>query len=306
MPNQSRRQQSQPSRRLRRLRPSKNPSRTRVINTSKRHRRRPQVRLRRRSWKPLRRRLRRRPLPRPLKIRLQSRILLRPLLKNLHPLRLAEPAVTQTNAQGPVISQPVAAGSGQAVYASPPPMAPPPPRRKFLGIFFIEERTEPLASPQFPPATFPTTYYRAAAKPGLLLAQEQVPAAPAAGAISTAKKPCVLTAWLQKLKGYEHGPGCSGCHHGGQGAMLPGLYVLLRQAQFCRGIATGEAGRASGQAGISARGLGSTIGADRFKWDRLWRRRGGREALRARLVRALRRNAAALVRGALPPRRSDR
>ena len=34
----------------------------------------------------------------------------------------------------------VVSGSGQAIYASPPPMAPPQPRRRFLSLFFVEEK----------------------------------------------------------------------------------------------------------------------------------------------------------------------
>ena len=80
-------------------------------------------------------------------------------------------------------------------------MAPPPPRRSFLGLFFVEETTETRASPQFPPPTYPTTYYGTARDPNQVLAAPQGPAPLATIAIQAVKKPCVLTAWFQKLKG---------------------------------------------------------------------------------------------------------
>jgi hypothetical protein len=93
-------------------------------------------------------------------------------------------------------------------------MAPPQPRKSFLGLFFVEQESPPLASPQLPAATFPRTY---------CIQGEQYPkpypnyAAPhmsdftAPVATHWKKKPCFLTVWIQKLKTCGN---CKGCQHG--------------------------------------------------------------------------------------------
>jgi hypothetical protein len=140
----------------------------------------------------------------------------------LAPDPAATPAAAQTEVSAPVPTQQTVSGSGQRFYASPPPMAPRPSGHKFLGLFLIEDRTETLASPQLPAPAFPTTYFRAAVAPGLLLAADQAatatapphaaPQAPAPvlSAAATVKKPCVVTTWFQKFRVF----GCNGCHHG--------------------------------------------------------------------------------------------
>jgi hypothetical protein len=128
----------------------------------------------------------------------------------------------------------IVTGSAQSIYASRPPMAPPQPRRRFLSLFFIEEKTEPLAPPQFPPATYPASYYVGQGAQGpkpypAFAAPQTVAVTPTVATHATPqtvavtptvathaeKKPCVLTVWLQKLKSCGKGLGCGGCHHGG-------------------------------------------------------------------------------------------
>jgi hypothetical protein len=117
----------------------------------------------------------------------------------------------------PPSGQTLTARRGQSIYASQPPMAPPPPRRRFLSLFFVEEKPEPLASPQFPAATFPATYGGQGAgypKPYPVLAAPQTVEFTPTVATFAKKKPCVLTVWFEKLKSCGKGLGCGGCHHG--------------------------------------------------------------------------------------------
>ena len=151
-------------------------------------------------------------------------------------------AVAPISAQKPPLAsgQRLVSGSSREIYASPPPMAPPRPRRKFLSLFFVEEKTEPLASPQLPVAAFPTTYYprpypvltappqaNDVKSPGnmfpttyngpyprpypVLTATPQASDVKSPDATATAKKPCVLTTWFQKITSGRHRFGC--CHH---------------------------------------------------------------------------------------------
>jgi hypothetical protein len=125
------------------------------------------------------------------------------------------PVSVQTQAPPPASDQPVVRGSSQAIYASPPPVAPQEPRHKFLSWLFVEEKIEPLASPQFPPATFPPTYHAHSPQPGQVLAAPQAHAVTAAVATKAPKKPCFLKVWFQKPKGCGHVSCCTGCHHAG-------------------------------------------------------------------------------------------
>ena len=121
--------------------------------------------------------------------------------------------------------------SGQAVYASPPPMAPPRPRSRFLSLFLEEEKAEPLASPQFPAATFPTAYYGAFPRPYPVAGAPQVNEAKPAVATRSAKKPCVLTVWFQKITSGRHASGCTGCHHARPGPCCSGCTCYARKDQ---------------------------------------------------------------------------
>ena len=133
------------------------------------------------------------------------------------------PPVSATTPQAPVSTKPTAAatataqsrpsGAGQAIYASPPPMAPPQPRRRFLSLFFIEEKNEPLASAQFPAPTFPTSYEGHYPKPYPVLGTSQVVEFQPTVAIQPAKKPSFLKVWLHKMATCGRNPACSGCHH---------------------------------------------------------------------------------------------
>jgi hypothetical protein len=141
------------------------------------------------------------------------------------PAPAVAPAAAQTTAPTADRGRRLVSASSQSIYASPPPMAPPPRRRSFLGLFYIEERTEPPTPPQFPPPTFPTTYFRAAVRSDQVPRSDQVLPAPQAPyvlalpATQPAKKPCVLTAWFQKFKVCGRGPGC---HHGGSAPCCAG------------------------------------------------------------------------------------
>ena len=130
------------------------------------------------------------------------------------PSALAAPVSTQrTPAQSLATGRRPVYASDQATYASPPPMAPPRPRPKFLSLFYGEEKKEPLASPQLPPATFPTTYYGTYPRPYPVLAATQANDITPPVTTKTTKKPCVLTAWFQRITSGGHGCCCTGCHH---------------------------------------------------------------------------------------------
>jgi hypothetical protein len=131
------------------------------------------------------------------------------------PVRAAAdaPISAQTPARAPAAGLRVVTGSAQGIYASPPPMAPPQPRRRFLSMFFVEEKTAPLATPQFPAATFPAAYYGPYPRPYPVLAAAQANDVKSPVATSTEKKPCVLTVWFQKITSGRHPSGCTGCHH---------------------------------------------------------------------------------------------
>jgi len=101
--------------------------------------------------------------------------------------------------------------TGQSNYASPPPVAPPEPRGKFLSWLHPERQAEPLASPQLPPATFPTTYRLNAAVAMPVKSTPQSDAGPGVTAASAVKKPCVLTGLFRKLTSWGHGSSCGGC-----------------------------------------------------------------------------------------------
>ncbi len=130
------------------------------------------------------------------------------------PSAAAAPASTQrTQAQSPAPGRRLVYASDQAIYASPPPMAPPRPRHKFLSLFFGEEKKVPLASPQLPAATFPTTYYGTFPRPYPVLAATQANDVKPHVATRPAKKPCVLTVWFQRITSGGHGCCCAGCRH---------------------------------------------------------------------------------------------
>ncbi len=88
------------------------------------------------------------------------------------------------------------------------------PHRKFLSWLHHDEQAEPLASPQLPPATFPTSY-RASIfhSNGPAKATAQNDSAPCAATPKPPKKPCALTTWLAKMKSWRNSFGCGGCHH---------------------------------------------------------------------------------------------
>ncbi len=123
--------------------------------------------------------------------------------------------VSAQQSQGlvPATGQRTVSASGQAIYASPPPMAPPRPRRRFLSLFVVEEKTEPLASPQYPAATFPTSYYGPYPRPYPVVAPPQANDVKPPVASKMGKKPCILTAWFQRITSGSHGSCCTGCHH---------------------------------------------------------------------------------------------
>ena len=118
--------------------------------------------------------------------------------------------------------------------ASPPPMAPPRPRHRFLSLFFVEEKTEPLASPQFPPATFPTSYYGPYPRPYPVLAAPQANDVKPPVATKTAKKPCVLTAWFQKITSWQPWIRLHRLSSRRPGPVLLGLHLSCREEQVRR------------------------------------------------------------------------
>jgi hypothetical protein len=122
-------------------------------------------------------------------------------------------AAQQAPARAPATGQRLVTASGQAIYASPPPMAPPRPRHRFLTLLFGEEKKVPLASPQFPAATFPTTYLQPYPKPYPVLAGPQANDVKPSVATMAPKKPCVLTAWFQRITSGGRCCCCAGGHH---------------------------------------------------------------------------------------------
>jgi hypothetical protein len=131
------------------------------------------------------------------------------------PPAAAAPAPVATASQAPPATsgQKLLATSPQSIYASPPPIAPPEPRRKFLSWLHHESKAEPLASPQLPPATFPTGYRLNCENVKPAPATPAGESAPCSTTHKAAKKPCVLSAWIGKLKSWGHGSDCGSCQH---------------------------------------------------------------------------------------------
>ena len=94
-------------------------------------------------------------------------------------------------------------------------MAPPRPRHKFLGIFFVEDAPQPLATPQLPPATFPASYRVKSPPPAPVAPASQALATPQPDACNPPPKPCVLSVLFEKIKSCGKRLGCSGGHHDG-------------------------------------------------------------------------------------------
>jgi len=124
------------------------------------------------------------------------------------------PVSVQTQQPAQTSGLPLVAQPAARIYASPPPVAPPQPRRGFLGLFFVEGRTEPVPSPQFPPATFPTSYHVHCPQPSQVLPAPQGDAPPPV-ATEAARKPCVLSGLLHKLMSCCRSCGGSAHHHAG-------------------------------------------------------------------------------------------
>ncbi len=123
------------------------------------------------------------------------------------------PSATATAASS---TRPVA--SAQGLYASPPPIAPPQPRGRLLGWLFHDSKPEPLASPQLPPATFPTTYPKSAFATVQTQPEPQKKTTPCASPPKTAKKPCPVLTWIHQLADHGRGPVCCCCRAGGCGS----------------------------------------------------------------------------------------
>ena len=198
------------------------------------------------------------------------------------------------------------------IYASPPPVAPPEPRGKFLSWLHPDGKAEPLASPQLPPATFPTTYRLNPAPAMPVQATPQKDAVPCATPANAAKKPCVLTGLFHKLKSWGHGSGCGGCQRDGSPSCCHGCTCCAGRSSTVSGSPQGPAHRCRGRR-QRRRGRRHRCGgpwhrssAGPFKRDRTGRCRAGREGLRFRRVSESRRIAARPARGARRPRRAGR
>jgi hypothetical protein len=146
----------------------------------------------------------------------------------------ATPVSAQTQASSPAVGQRLVAGSGQSGYASPPPMAPAQPRRRFLSLFSAEQKKEPLASPQFPPATFPPSYYRPYPRPYPVLAAPQAADVKPLVATVTAKKACVLTVWFQKISSSSRALSCARCDHEDSGPCCAGCTCYAGKSKLIR------------------------------------------------------------------------
>ena len=133
------------------------------------------------------------------------------------------PAATSAAPPAPRFGQPFVSGAYRGLYASPPPMAPPRPRHKFLGLFFVEDTPQPLATPQLPPAMFPASYrVQTPPPPPVFAASQAVAATPPPVACDVSPKPCVLSVLFQKIKSCGKRSGFSGCHHGGSAPCCQG------------------------------------------------------------------------------------
>ncbi len=124
-------------------------------------------------------------------------------------------------------------------------MAPPQPRRRFLSLFFVEEKNQPLATPQFPAPMFPASYDGHYPKPYPVLAAPQAEDVKPFFPPQTTKKPCVFTVWLQKMQSCGKGSGCGGCHHGGSAPCCPGC--TCHSGKNKSAAASPQTGRASPQ-----------------------------------------------------------
>jgi len=158
------------------------------------------------------------------------------------------PAAVSAQAQVP----PTASGprlltaTAQAQYASPPPVAPPEPRRRFLSWLHPDRQAEPLASPQLPPATFPTTYRLNAAIATPVRATTQEDAVPCVTPANAAKKPCRLTGLFHKLKSWGHGSGCGGCQRDGSSSCCHGCTCCAGKSATVSGSPQAAAAKAQG------------------------------------------------------------
>ncbi len=131
-------------------------------------------------------------------------------------------------AAAPMVSAraPVAA-SPQSIYASPPPVAAAPHKCKLLSWLHHDQTAEPLASPQLPPPTFPSSYRTFAPASHAVAVQAigqgnkapcattTAPCATAqptcAPAVKAPKKPCFLKVWIHNLKSGGHASACGDC-----------------------------------------------------------------------------------------------
>ena len=120
----------------------------------------------------------------------------------------------------------------------------------------LKRSPRPLASPQFPPPTFPATYCvdgQQYPKPYPVLAAPQTVEFTPTIATHAEKKPCVLTAWLQKLKSCGKGSGCSGCHHGHSAPCCSGCTCHTAKTKSVMASPQASLASPQGNAGISAR-----------------------------------------------------
>jgi len=160
------------------------------------------------------------------------------------PAPVAPQSQAPSTASGPRLLR----ATAQSNYASPPPVAPPEPRGTFLSWLHPDGKAAPLASPQLPPATFPTTYVPNVSSAMPVQATPQKDAVPCATSANGAKKPCVLTGLFHKLKSWGHGSGCGGCQRDGSPACCHGCVCCARKRSTASGSPQGTVASVQGPA----------------------------------------------------------
>ncbi|MFI5461128.1 MAG: hypothetical protein ACHRXM_37450 [Isosphaerales bacterium] len=153
------------------------------------------------------------------------------------PAPVAPQSQAPSSASGPSLFRPAA----QSSYASPPPVAPPEPRGTFLSWLHPDRHADPLASPQLPPATFPTTYVQNASIAMPVRSTPQQDAVPCVTPANAAKKPCALSGLLHKLKSWGHGSGCGGCQREGSPSCCHGCTCCAGKRSTVSGSPQGPA-----------------------------------------------------------------
>ena len=129
---------------------------------------------------------------------------------------------------------------------------------RFLSLFFVEEKHGAARLASVPARHVPDDLLRALIpKPYPVLAAPQADDVKPSVATQTAKKPCVLTVWFQKMQVCGQGSGCSGCHHGGSAPCCSGCTCHAGKNKSVAASPQASLASPQGDAAIAAHGPSS-------------------------------------------------